>query len=287
MQSLPNNNPTFDDAAVAALIAQCNLVPRQNAVWYDIDGHKLVHYLPHLYTSNALSSLVKELEQLLRIFPPQKPTSYKKRSTKYEEWSIHLGSNVPTGVIRLNYHHQLGHSYEPSSPSTDFLADPAYETTSTIDFRKSIIIRDLSDLMSLLFASIDPISWRKYRDTYIQMEEKVTLLKECNTDSKSKRKLIHCFVGFHLVINMLTIIHQDVKELPDGWVGMLVFGNYKNGHLCLSDLGIALPYEAGDIVFIRSWALKYFITAYKGTQRYIIVFSTTKSIFDWLQTLTS
>ena len=82
-------------------------------------------------------------------------------------------------------------------------------------------------------------------------------------------------------------IHRNVKEAPDSWVAMLVFGNYTNGDLCLSDLGIALPYQAGDIVFIRSWALKHFITAYRGTQRYVIVFSTTKSIFDWVQTLVS
>jgi hypothetical protein len=153
-----------------------------------------------------------------------------------------------------------------------------------MDFRKSTVICDLSDLISLLFASIDPVSWRKYRDAYIQMEKKVTLLDECNMDS-GRKKLIHCFVGFHLVINMLTTIHRDVKEPPDGWVGMLVFGSYSDGHLCLPDLRIALPYKAGDIVFIRSWALKHFITAYKGTQRYVIVFSTTQSIFDWLQTL--
>ena len=141
--------------------------------------------------------------------------------------------------------------------------------------------------MSLLFASIDPAAWKQYRDAYVAMAEQFELLRECNMDSRTGVKHLHCFVGFHLVINMLTTIHRDVKEPPDGWVGMLVFGNYWNARLCLPDLGIVLPYEAGDIVFIRSWALKHFITAYKGTERYVIVFSTTKSIFDWLQTLIS
>jgi hypothetical protein len=137
--------------------------------------------------------------------------------------------------------------------------------------------------MSLLFASIDPISWTKYRDAYLQMEKNVEMLEECNMHSKTKEKRLHCFVGFHLVVNIFTTIHRDVKELPDGWVGMLVFGDYKDGHLFLPDLGIALPYKSGDVVFIRSWALKHFINAYQGTERYVIVFSTTKSIFDWLQ----
>jgi hypothetical protein len=247
--------------------------------------YRWIYYLLHLYTANALASLVKELEQLVSIFPPRKLAIYEKQSIKYEEWANHLGRDVPTGIIRLTYYHQIGHPHDHPSPSPDFLAGSGYKTTCTMDFRKSSIIRDLSDLVSRLFASIDLVSWRKYRDAYIQMEKKITLLEECNMDSKTKKKLLHCFVGFHLVINMLTTIHRDVKEPPYGWVGMLVFGNYKDGHLCLSDLGITLPYEAGDVVFIRSWALKHFITAYEGTQRYVIVFSTTKSIFDWLQTL--
>jgi hypothetical protein len=134
MQSLPNKNATFDDATVATLTAQCNLVPRQNAVWYDLDGHKLVHYLPHIYPSKVHSSLIKEVEQLLNIFPPQTPASYEKRSTKYDEWSTHLGPDVPMGVIRLTYHHQLGHPHEPPSPSADLLADGANKTTCTMDF---------------------------------------------------------------------------------------------------------------------------------------------------------
>jgi hypothetical protein len=106
-------------------------------------------------------------------------------------------------------------------------------------------------------------------------------------DFETGKKHIHCFVGFHLVINMLTTIHRDVMEPPDGWVGMLMFGNYKKGHLVISDLGIILPHQAGDIVFIRSWALKHYITSYEETERYVIVFSTTKSIFDWLERVTS
>jgi hypothetical protein len=162
IQSLPNTNSTFEDFFVSDLAAQCTLVPRQNATWYDIDGRKLVHYLPHLYPTAALSSLVTELHQLLHVFPPRKPAAYEKRSTKFEEWASQLGPNVRTGVIRLTYHHQIGHSHERPSPSADFLSGSTFRTTHTMDFRKSTVIHDLSDLISLLFASIDPISWRKY-----------------------------------------------------------------------------------------------------------------------------
>jgi hypothetical protein len=288
MRSLSNTNETIDNSTLSALTQQCVLVPGdRNGVWYDRDGLKLVHYFPSLYKTESLQHLLIQLHNLLHVFPPSRPALYEKRSTKYQEWSEQLGPDVPTGVIRLTYHHQQGHPHDPPAASSNFISHSGIRTTAAADFRKSPLIRELSDLMSLLLASIDPPIWKKYRDAYIAMEDRFELLRECNMDSRTGTKHLHCFVGFHLVINMLTTIHRDVKEPPDGWVGMLVFGNYTRGNLCLSDLGIALPYEPGDIVFIRSWALKHFITSYNGTQRYVIVFSTTKSIFDWLQTLVS
>jgi hypothetical protein len=91
-KSLSNTNSTFEDSIVADLAAQCTLVPHQNAIWYDKDGQKLVHYLPHIYSTTTLSCLVTDLHQLLHIFPPRKPAVYEKRSTKFEEWASHLGS---------------------------------------------------------------------------------------------------------------------------------------------------------------------------------------------------
>ena len=47
---------------------------------------------------------------------------------------------------------------------------------------------------------------------------------------------------------------------------MVTFGSYQGAHLCTSDLGISLPYKAGDVVFFRSWALKHFIRHFQGEQ---------------------
>ena len=81
---------------------------------------------------------------------------------------------------------------------------------------------------------------------------------------------------------MLTTLHRDVLDPPDGWVAMVVLGNYENGELCLPDIGVALPYKARDVVFFRSWALKHFIRDFRGN-RYVLVFSTSSSIFEWLK----
>src|SRR5438045_4771663 len=75
---------------------------------------------------------------------------------------------------------------------------------------------------------------------------------------------------------MLTTPHRDVKDPPNGWVGILVVGSYTEGHLCIPELGIALPYQSGDVVYMRSWMLIHFITKYCGIQRYVILFATIK-----------
>jgi hypothetical protein len=284
---LKNWNEVLDDESVALLEKKCQLAPdHENAVWYDADGVKLIHYFPHLYTPEMLSPIIEELEKLLTKFPPLVPPAHEKRSTKFKEWKDYLGDEVPTGVIRLTYQHQVGHPNEPPGPSADFASRSGVRTMGAMDFRKSSAIRGVSDYISVIFASIDPKSWREYRNAYIRMSEKFPLLKECNTDplaqSIGKSQHMHCFVGLYLLVNILTTIHRDVKDPPEGWVAMLVLGNFRRGNLCIPDLGLKLLYQAGDIVFMRSWALKHFITQYEGDQRYVIVFSTTYSIFQWL-----
>jgi hypothetical protein len=284
---LKNSNEVVDDETVALLEKKCQPAPyNKNAVWYDADGVKLVQYFPHLYTPEMLRPILDELDILLSKFPPLEPPEREKRSSKFKEWKDHLGDGVPTGVIRLTYHHQVGHPHDPPGPSADFASRSGIRTIGAMNFRKSSVIRQLSDHISIIFASIDPKSWREYRDAYIRMSDMFPLLNECNTDPLAKSiktgQHIHCFVGLHLLVNILTTIHRDVKDPPEGWVAMLVFGNFKRGNLCIPDLGLKLLYQAGDIVFMRSWALKHFITEYKGDGRYVILFTTTYSIFQWL-----
>jgi hypothetical protein len=89
---------------------------------------------------------------------------------------------------------------------------------------------------------------------------------------------MQCFVGYYILINMVTGIHRDIKDLLRGWVAMVVFGEYEKGELGLPDVCIAIPYQDCDIVFIRSWTLRHFIRKFEGT-RYVIVFNTPQDVF--------
>jgi hypothetical protein len=84
-------------------------------------------------------------------------------------------------------------------------------------------------------------------------------------------------VGVHLVINCL--VTTDGEDPPDGWV----FGDFRDGNIWYPDLGVALPFQVGDVVFMRSRALKHFLLPYVGKEWFVLVFSTSQSILDWLE----
>ena len=94
-----------------------------------------------------------------------------------------------------------------------------------------------------MFAGIDSNAWKQYRQLY----EGITGPNHFSTIRSLDRPL-QCFVGYYLVINLITTVHQDMKDPPDGWVAMVVFGDYEGGSLCFPDIGVELLYKSRDVV---------------------------------------
>jgi len=64
---------------------------------------------------------------------------------------------------------------------------------------------------------------------------------------------------------------------------MVVVGDYSGGELRLSELGVALPYRNGDVVYMRAWIFLHFSKRYEGKARYVVLFAITFSNFRWLE----
>src|SRR5271170_156015 len=82
-------NPCLDDDGIRELELKCELVPHENAVWYDSDGEELAHYFASLQLDTA--SIIGAIEGLLNDYTPTVPPTEEKRSTRYQEWRNHLG----------------------------------------------------------------------------------------------------------------------------------------------------------------------------------------------------
>jgi hypothetical protein len=275
------NNVDVSEHELESMKERCMLASGEvNAGWFDRDGVRLVQYFPHIISSELQTRLCSELCNLMTVCPPYPPpTDEHHRSGDYEAQRASLPDDTPCGLLSFGFLHMQGHENECPQPSgTWFGSDVSCaKSLAGLHFRQSTTVNDLSEFVSILFAATDPESWRKYRDAYLRfVNDHVPLLKAIDTNG------MQCFLTYCVLVNMSTGIHRDLKDPPDGWVAMVVFGEYTDGRLCLPDINVALPYRSGDVVFLRSWALKHFIWPFVGT-RYVFVSTTSESIVRWLQ----
>ena len=97
------------------------------------------------------------------------------RHQYYLERKESLPPNTQSGVYRFTIYHQPGHKLDPPTFSKHFFSDRA-----------------------TVFAGIDAKSWNEYRTAYVQASELFKPLQIID------RCPIQCFVGYYLLVNMLT-----------------------------------------------------------------------------------
>ena len=214
------------------LFSQCTLANYENTVWFDVNGFKLVHYFPHLISESLSNDVLNAFHTLTTLYPPHSPGAREmtSRHQHYLQRKESLPPNTQSGVYRFTIYHQPGHKLDPPTFSKHFFSDRATHTFAAIGFRQSEPLRQLSELISIVFAGIDAKSWNEYRTAYVQASElfkPLQIIDHCP---------IQCFVGYYLLVNMLTTLHRDVLDPPDGWVAMVVLGDYEDGELCLPDI---------------------------------------------------
>ncbi|KLO10039.1 hypothetical protein SCHPADRAFT_536579 [Schizopora paradoxa] len=86
------------------------------------------------------------------------------------------------------------------------------------------------------------------------------------------------FTGMAFNVSVSTTGHRDTMDLSV--CAVLALGDWKGGHLCLHELGLALDLQCGDLVIFRSDILTHFNLPHYGT-RYSVVLSTDKGLQTW------
>ena len=208
-----------------------------------------------LFDPKADEKIISAFQKLICSYPPNTPSPLEARTKSFKQWKQSHGG--PCGIYRFTIHQQRGHPNQEPNYAAQFFGCGAQHTAAALGFRTSPVIHRLSEFISTVFAGIDPPAWAKYRETYVRAQDDYPLLRSLDPP-------LQCFVGYYLLVNVLTTIHRDVKDPPDGWVAMAVFGNYKNGELYLPDMKLSLSYKPRTVVFLRSWALRHFIGHFEG-----------------------
>jgi hypothetical protein len=182
MRQLTNGNPT-SHVDTTMFESECILQPaHKNAVWCDGNGVKLLQYYPNWVSGDRYQNVIHAIE-LLSQHAPSAPGVGEARHRSFTEWQSSLPPDTPSGVYRLIVHHQVAHP-PPESPSisSGLLGKSCGGSNAGITFRTSDAMENLSEHISLTFASIDPDSWTRYRQAYIKTSklEQFTTLKVFN-----------------------------------------------------------------------------------------------------------
>ena len=139
------------------LFSQCTLANYENTVWFDVNGFKLVYYFPHLISESLSNDVLNAFHTLTTLYPPHSPGAREMTSWhQYLERKESLPPNTQSGVYRFTIYHQPGHKLDPPTFSKHFFSDRATHTFAAIGFRQSEPLRQLSELISIVFAGIDP-----------------------------------------------------------------------------------------------------------------------------------
>jgi hypothetical protein len=106
------------------------MVQKQNTVWYDKEGFKLVQYFPGFISDQLSMDIVTALENLIPRTNPHDPSirEQKHRHLGFQTWKQSLPLGTPCGVLRFNIHHQIGHLHHRPDISTDFAAGSSKRT---------------------------------------------------------------------------------------------------------------------------------------------------------------
>lgn len=163
----------------------------------------------------------------------------------------------------------MGHARSIPVLSSDIIATGSGLNACMLFFKKTT---PLQPTIGQLFEGIDLQAYNKYRQTYDAWWEDTALAVVCTTTRA-------CFLGTAVVGNKRVGPHKDVGDRRDGWVAMIVLGDFTGGEVVLPGLKVQLLHRPGDVIFFRSAVLEHFVAPFKG-ERTEVVFFTKNDLFE-------
>jgi hypothetical protein len=127
-------------------------------------------------------------------------------------------------------------------------------------------IAPLIQTVGILFASVDRELYQKYFDTY-------------NAWCKNKIYQVFqvadraCFLGLAVLRNARVGPHKDNNDIKDGWVAMFCFGKWDGGELVVPALKVKIPFQQGDMIFMRSAVFEHWVQPFAGHRTSFVFFT--------------
>ncbi|KAI8921858.1 hypothetical protein DFJ77DRAFT_505621 [Powellomyces hirtus] len=132
------------------------------------------------------------------------------------------------------------------------------QLNATQDWIQSTPVRMMCLLVTKCFAALDPEMAAAYRKAWARMPRSGIGFWGPNTCNQT-------FAMMVLVLNEYVKKHRDLRDSRYGWCAVF-------------------PFQRGDIIFIRSFALEHFVRKWKGIEHFTIVFKMHQLILTGIPT---
>ncbi|KAJ3040876.1 hypothetical protein HDV00_010336 [Rhizophlyctis rosea] len=84
---------------------------------------------------------------------------------------------------------------------------------------------------------------------------------------------------FILVDDMESNQHKDALDAPNCLCGLVGLGEW-TGNVCLDELGVSVPFQQGDVLYLRSSHLSHSVNGVEGRKRFMGVFAVHEKIYE-------
>lgn len=234
----------------------------ENLIVRDRDGVPVMFYLcdalrrPFVKQDPILDGL-KALKNFITEYPPNPPKKGDPR---------HKGKHeiVGTGVHHLALWHGIGHDNDPAVISSDIISRGWRLNSSMMLFRE---FTPITQSVGALFECVDKESYDRYRETFCKYVK-----KSAGAIFETTKR--NCFMGMAILTGICVNPHRDSRDVLDGWVADLAFGDFEGGFLEIPQIGLQFKLRPGDVVFMRSGLLQHSISeTYSGRRIGVVLFS--------------
>jgi hypothetical protein len=218
-------------------------------------GNKIGRYIT--------DSICWNIEEYAQIIPPALPKDSRHR--EYERWLLsnpHLcwPPWARAGVYHWGIWMERGNKQKGSVVTHDISTIPSH-----VKHVQSELFRSLGALtrgQRILLGAVDLRCQREYE----------ALLQNCSLDKKKffTTDAKELFALRACLVNVFTEPHFDSGDVKGGWASMGIFGEFRDGDFCITELKRRFAYKVGSLSFLQAERFEHFTMKWVG-YRYCIV----------------
>jgi len=256
----------LENISLVSINHSIKIVDRNGAplAFYIHNGLNLPFHKPHVKDNKGDFStegekveeeVLKALIDYFREYSPL-PTSKDKRHTHMDKADA---KKTGTGVHHIGMWQATGHESHDSYEKGDPILRGATLTRQTyadereekrLDTRDCVIrlyqrLKPLFQAVGTVFEQIDKDNYERYLKRYNECS-KVSGLSSLHTSNRC------CFLMAAIIAGRSVELHRDTRDVPDGWICDMAFGDYSGGLLQLPQLGVEINLRPGGLLFMRS-----------------------------------